>query len=258
MPVVFFGAGTGPENVSSINMNMNTKRHLILAASSALLNPAIALVDPLLAGNAEFEIWTGLTAANNPGYPDFFTFSNPWPSPISPTGVGSAGNAGFDKVAGGGYPAGSSIYNFVTPGTYSVTNDSPLPDLETVTFQLDLGEGDSFFLADPVLNYNGGTQALGATFSKQGVGGIAFTNPQTGDADTTRLFGFQWDLTSISGGISEYQIVWTTDAHTTTYELRLDSGDSFEGNSITAIPEASAGIGVLGLMGWAGLRRRRS
>ena len=225
---------------------------LPIAASGA------SLVLPDLTGNTGYEGWEGLTAANNPGYPGFMTFTNPWPSPIDPNITGSAGNAGFDKVSGGGYPGSESIYNFTVPGTYEVANSAPITGLETVTLQIDLGEGDSFFNAPPVLSYNGGSQNLVPTFTEQGSGPTAFTNPQTGNPDTTTLFGYQWDLSGITGGFTDYSIEWTSDAHVTTYNLRLDSSDTFGGNAITAVPEPAAYAALVGLLalGCTVLRRR--
>ena len=241
---------------------MKTKSSIQLLLAGLLVLPLAAvgapLVTPNLAGSTEYEGWEDLTAANNPGYPGFMTFTNPWPNPISPNIAGSAGKAGFDKVSGGGYPGSASIYNFSAAGTYTIANTNPLAGLGTVVVQLDLGEGNSFFTATPVLNYNGGTQALAPTFSEQGAGPTAFTNPQTKDPGTTTLFGYQWDLRSV-GGITEYAIEWTTDAHVTTYNLRLDSSDTYSGNAITAVPEpATSGLALaLAVLGLAAVRRPR-
>jgi len=224
-----------------------------MAASAFNLTPLT------FGGITEYEGWEGLTAANNPGYPDFFTFTDPWPAPIAPSITGSAGNAGFNKLSGGGYPASASIYNFTVPGTFAVLNSNPLAGLETVALQLDLGEGNSFFVADPVLNYNGGSQNLAADFTQSGAGPTAFTNPQTGNPDTTTLFGYQWDLSGIVGPITDYEIAWTADAHVTTYNLQLDSSDTFSGNAISAVPEPSAFAALVGAvaLGLATCRRRR-
>lgn len=241
---------------------MKSKSSIKLMLAGLLILPLAGsgapLVTPDLVGTTEYEGWESLTAANNPGYPGFFNFMDPWPSPIAPNIAGSAGNAGFDKVSGGGYPGSASIYNFTAPGTYSIAKSAAIAGLETVVVQLDLGEGNSFFTAAPVLNYNGGTQQLAPTFVEQGSGPTAFTNPQTGDPDTTTLFGYQWDLSTI-GGITNYAVQWTTDAHVTTYNLRLDSSDSYTGNAITAVPEpaAFAVLGGLFALCWAVSRRPR-
>lgn len=242
-------------------MKTKTSIRLLLAGlcSLPLLAAGAPLVTPDFSGNTQYEGWEELTAANNPGFPGFFNLTDPWPDPIAPNITGSAGFAGFDKVSGGGYPASAAIYNFTVPGTFVVGTSTPLSNLQTVAFQLDLGIGNTFFLSTPVLNYNGGSQQLAPTFAEQGSGPTAFTNPQTGDPDSTTLFGYQWDLSSI-GSISEFEILWTTDAHATTYNIRLDSSDTFTGNAISAVPEPALfawllGLGALGLAFW---RRRKS
>jgi len=242
---------------------MKTKPSVRLLLAGLLALPLASsgapLVTPSLSGNTQYEGWEALTAANNPGYPGFFNFTDPWPSPIASNITGSAGNAGFDKVSGGGYPGSASIYNFTAPGTYVVSSSAPITGLETVTLQLDLGEGNSFFTASPVLNYNGGSQNLAPTFTEQGAGPTAFTNPQTGNPDTTTLFGFQWDLSSIGSPFTDYAIQWTSDSHVTTYNIRLDSSDDFTGNAITAVPEPASYAALFGVLalGWALSRRRR-
>ncbi len=231
-----------------------------LVAATAMTSVASALVDPGLTGTAETEIWSGLTGTNYPDYPDFSDtgdggFSSLWPSPISPTGVGSAGKADFDKVGGGGYPASNSLYNHTIPGTYRVANGNPLSGLETVVFQIDLGAGSpGFFASTPVLNYDSGTQNLAPDFSEVGTGD--FSSAFGGPPVPTTLHAFQWDLSSIPGPVSDYQIVWTTDTFATTFELGLYSSDTYTGNSITAVPEASMTGAVLGILGFACLRRR--
>lgn len=237
-----------------------TTATLLLAAHVAFLTPASALVDPDLSGTTEFEIWTGLTAANYPSYPDFSDtgdggFADPWPAPIAPSGTGSAGNASLDKVSGGGYPATSSIYNHTVAGTYEIANGSPLANLGTVIVQIDLGDGSpGAFQSAPVLNYNGGSQSLTANFTNTGPGG--FSGGFGGPPSPTTLHGFQWDLSSVRSAISSYAILWTSDTFSTTYEIRLDSSDTTSPNRLSAIPETSSTMGILTLIGWAFLRRR--
>ncbi len=244
-------------------MKTKTSIRPLLAGLLALPVAAVGapLVTPSLSGNTEYEGWEGLTNTNypSPPYPGFMTFTNPWPSPMDSNISGSAGNAGFDKISGGGYPGSASIYNFTVPGTYEVANSAPITGLETVTLQLDLGEGNSFFVASPVLSYNGGSQNLMPDFTASGAGPTAFTNPQTGNPDTTTLFGYQWDLSSIGGTFTDYAIQWTSDAHATTFNLRLDSSDDYSGNAITAVPEPASYATLLGLLvlGCTFLRRRR-
>lgn len=236
---------------------------ILLAVAGVLLLPgratAAALVVPALSGKTEYEGWETLTNTNYPSYPGF-PGTAPWPSPIDSNIPGSAGNADFAKLSGGGFPGSESIYNFTVPGTYEVGNSSPIGGLETVTLQLDLGEGNSFFVAPPTLNYNGGSQGLAPTYTKSGSGPTSFTNPQTGTPGTTTLFGYQWDLSSIGGAFADYAIQWTSDAHATTFNLRLDSSDTFTGNAITAVPEPATyplAVSLLALAAVVAKRRRR-
>lgn len=193
-----------------------------------------------LPGNTEYEGWSGLTSANNPGYPGFADPS-PWPDPIFANETGSAGNAGLDKISGPGNPAGGSIYTFAAPSTFEVVNNDPLAGLETVVFQIDMGNGSNGNLLDaaPVLNLNGGSQALAADFSLIGTGNFAFTNPtDPSDSGSTTLLAYQWDLSTWSGSISSYQIVWTIHDHSTIYAMQLNSGDQFA----QVVPEPGAAL----------------
>lgn len=228
---------------------------------------------PGFSGNTEYEGWSGLTAANNPGYPGFSNSTALWPAPIDPNETGSAGNADFDKVSGGGYPAGGSIYNSFFPGTYRVDNSSPLTNVKNVLFQIELGAGvnnfgtpqqtTSFFDdvagSEPVLNYNGGTQALAADYDTSFAGPTAFTVPIPGvPGGTTTIFALQWDLSGL-GSITSYEIVWTGVEFGTTYALQLDSSDVFTSIAPPPAPIPSPGsMALIGLTGFAAARRRRS
>lgn len=222
----------------------------ILLTGAAALFPAAAFatIVPILDGTTDSSSWSDLTFMNYPAYPDFADqgqgdFDDLWPAPISPT-AGTTADIGFNKVSGGGYPASSAIYKHTVPGTFIVTDASPLADLETVTFQLDMAPGNGFFIATPTLNYNGGTQGLLPDFNEQGAGN--FTASFGPDTFPTSLFGYQWDLTSL-GTISDFEIVWTAADFSSTYELQLDSSDTFGGNAISAVPEPAAGALLAGL-----------
>ncbi|MEM9753712.1 MAG: hypothetical protein AAF916_10050 [Planctomycetota bacterium] len=205
-------------------------------------------LEPDLPGNVAFEGWENLTRTNpqvanaDPPFPGFSGSTQLWPEALIPNVADSAGNAGFDKTAGGGYPAGQSIYNSFNPGTYAVLNDNPISDLETVVFQINLAPGiqdlgdeenqrNEFFLDEtetPVLNFNGQAQALQPIASTSFDSGLSFPNPSPGPSEVeAQIFAFQWDLTGIIDPITQYEIVWTTTEFGTAYALQLDSGDSF-------------------------------
>ena len=246
--------------------------HIILTAGffpAALLQANIASL--ALPGTSEFDAWENLSNTNAqvaaaaattdtsddfPGFPG----SSPWPTALLPDGAGSAGNAGFNKLSGGGYPASEAIYNFpgfsppFIPGDYSVDNSALLAGLETLIFQIDVGGGEGFFDAVPILSLNSGASQLAADFTSTSAG-RSFTNPQDGTTQTTTVFAYQWDLSS-AGAISDYSIQWGSAAHSTIYAMQLDSGDSF----VQVVPEPSAFAAIAGALalGLVAVHRRRA
>lgn len=245
----------------------------VFAGTAATANANF--LTPGFSGNTEYEGWLGLSRTNNQQvidanagpnpFPDFFGSTSLWPEAIVPDAPGSAGNASFDKISGGGYPAGESIYNSFNPGTYTIVNNNALAGVENVLFQLELGAGFTEFGPNgipgffdvapgsmPVLNYNGGTQALAATVELSFPGGRSFPNPGPGPATiNSEIFAFQWDLSGL-GPITSYDIVWTGIAFGTNYQMQLDSSDVF-----TAVPTPGSAA-LLGLAGFAAMRRRFS
>ena len=224
-----------------------------------------------LPGTAEIEAWENLsntnaqvaaadaTAATTDDFPGF-PGSGPWPTALTPDAVGSAGNAGFNKTAGNGYPASDAIYNFPgfapppNPGDYSVDNGSPLAGLETLVFQIDVGQGNGFFDAVPILSLNSGATQVSADFSSTSVG-RTFDNPQNpGEQLTSTVFAYQWDLSSFST-IDDYSIQWGSAAHSTIYELQLDSADQF--SQVVPEPGAFAAFAGAAALVLTACRRRR-
>lgn len=223
---------------------------------ATIATPAQAVLVINLPGSSDYEGWSGLTTANNPGYGSF-PGAAPWPAPIDPNEAGSAGGADFNKVSGNGFPAGSSIYSPFTQSVYVVGNTlSPSAfDIETLVFQIDMGPGEGgFFNALPTLSFNGGSQGLGADFSLATEGDFPFVNPiDPQQAGTTTLHAFQWDLSGL-GNISTYSVEWQVQPHAQIYALQADTGSSFA----QVIPEPSAlALGGLVFTGWLVNRRRK-
>ncbi|MEM7469355.1 MAG: VPLPA-CTERM sorting domain-containing protein [Pseudomonadota bacterium] len=210
--------------------------------TAVTLSAHATFVDPNFSGASEYEGWSDMTRTRLPGYPDPTmggSSTDLWPMPIAPNDPGSAGNAEFDKISGGGYPAGSSIYNSFTPGNFTITNDNPLANLATVLFQIETGAS---IVSAPVLNYNGGTQAMTADITFNG----------TGPIDNT--YGFQWDLSGVVDVITSFDIDWGTSAFAANYAMQLDSADSF---SPVPVP-AAFWLLVSACGGLFGATRRRS
>lgn len=227
---------------------------LTLLVLATLVAPALAApVSISLPGTTATDGWADLTATNYPGLGGGFPGMAPWGSPIAANQPGSNGGGQFTKVSGAGFAAGASIYTF-SPGTFSASSSTPVAGLETVVFQIDIGEGEAGIdlTAVPTLSYNGGGQSLAATLTA-----LLFEIPAGdfgGEPITRNTWAFQWDLSGL-GAISDFDIQWTTGAHAQTYALQLDQGSVFT----AAVPEPASMVmalaGLLGL-GCVALRRR--
>lgn len=224
-----------------------------LSLFAALTLPCHAAISISLPGNSEVAVWSGLNNVKYPssgGYNTFGTNSSPFHANPSLAALGAdAGstiNATFGKISGGGYFASNSIYNFGAPGTFVVSDPSPVGGLETVVFQMDLG---SPLAGAPLLNFNGGSQALVPAFQASSPGN--FVSGFDGPPAPTTNYAWQWDLSA--AGVTSYEIVFTTIGHGTIFQLDLAAGDTFA----QAIPETSTALLALAALGLTSFLRRR-
>lgn len=190
---------------------------ILVSASSAL-----ATLNITLPGISNEQTWTDMTSENHAGYPSFGNPTGNWPSPIA----ADSGTATFDKVDGtSGFPAGASIYNFIGSGSYTLSESSPLADLQTIVFQTDTIL-DTPFTSAPSLSFNGGSQNLIADFTATTVGEF------NSDGQST-IFLYQWDLTDILGTITDFEINYTSAPHSSNFAMQLNQGDTF----VQVVPE---------------------
>lgn len=219
-----------------------------MAGASLVLTASAAPIPIALSGNTQNDGWTNaaLTSAANPGYGSF-PGSGAWPAPI-PSNVG--GDASLNKVSngtgGGPYPASSSIYfgGFsgdlnVNGGTLAVTDSTPVANLQTVVFQIEIGEASTYDFYNgvlPTLSYNGGTQMLTADY-------ISLTQVYNGTVEMPtgeepvyiNTYALQWDLSGVSETISSFTISFTGVQHGQVYAMQLDQSDMMT----QAVPEPS-------------------
>jgi len=219
-------------------------------------------------GSSDSDAWVNVNAANFSGYGGF-PGSSPWPAPIGSNGVGS-GDAVLNRVAGsptGGGPflSMSSIYfgNFAQipnalGGTLRVTDSTPLANLKTLVFQIQIGEATGYDLySAPALKINGGSSVVNPLFS-----GIlnrfqndTFTNPETGLEEPiyVNTRGYQWDVSSL-GTVTSIAIDFSGVTHSQIYGLQLDQSSSVF--SAALVPEPNVGGLVLAAACFFLIRRR--
>lgn len=223
-------------------------------------------------GTSTTDGWANINSVNYSGYGGF-PGSSAWPAPIGSNVIGS-GDADLNRVAGsptGGGPflSSSSIYfgNFVQVanalgGTLRVSDSTPLANLKTIVFQIQIGEvmGYDFYnpTGAPALQVNGGSTVVTPLYfgvlDRYQTG--TFPSPATGNDEPVfvNTWGYQWDVSSF-GPISTLSIDFSGVTHSQVYALQLDQGSTLF--NVAIIPEP--GIAWMLLCGacWS-LARRRS
>lgn len=251
---------------------MKTKASLFAFAvfATAAANAATMIID--LDGNTKSDGWDTLTAAAIPGSGGFpgYTMWNPVNSQVYSDINHRAQLTKLTNGPGGGpYFASGSIYfggfsadlNYFG-GTLAIAENNPLAGLQTVVFQIEIGEAWTYdFYNDvlPQLSLNYGdniTLTLEADYSailQQTWNGTV--EMPTGDEDVyINLWGLQWDLSGYED-INSFSINFSAVQHSQIYSLRLDQSDVFT----QAIPEPSIwALLILSAVVFPLLRRRRA
>ena len=219
-------------------------------------------------GSSSSDTWVNVNSANFFGYGGF-PGNSPWPAPIGSNGTGS-GDADLSRVAGsptGGGPflSSSSIYfgNYsqvpnALGGTLRVSDSTPLANLKTLVFQIQIGEATGYDLySAPALKINGGSSIVNPLFS-----GIlnryqsgTFFSPVTelDEPVYVNTRGYQWDVSSL-GAVTSFAIDFSGVTHSQIYGLKLDQSSSVFSTAV--IPEPNVGGLVLAAACFFLIRRR--
>ena len=219
-------------------------------------------------GSSGSDAWVNVNSANFFGYGGF-PGNSPWPAPIGSNGTGS-GDADLSRVTGsptGGGPflSSSSIYfgNFAQipnalGGTLRVSDSTPLANLKTLVFQIQIGEATGYDLySAPALKINGGSSIVNPLFS-----GIlnsyqsgTFFSPVTelDEPVYVNTRGYQWDVSSL-GAVTSFAIDFSGVTHSQIYGLKLDQSSSVFSTAV--IPEPNVGGLVLAAACFFLIRRR--
>jgi hypothetical protein len=249
----------------------------LLVSGASVSTAAITLTDPGLPGSVQADYWSNARLSSVESNLSInFPGTAAWPAPgfiaSSTANVGSDGDAGLFKLAngpgGGPYPIGSAIYHGGTSetpntlgGILAVQDATPLAGVSNIVFQVQIGEAYGYdFHNDvlPVLNYNGGSQAVAAKHALLIGHEPSGTFPDPlGGPDLplfTNSYLLQWDVTGL--GITSLSLNFSGVQHSLLYQLRLDQSSVF-----VDVPEpASLTLGGLALLGVVGLawKKRRS
>jgi hypothetical protein len=223
---------------------------LVTGAFLAVAVPAVhgQVVNPNLGGTTGFDGWDDLTRYNYTGFPSFPGLSG-WPGPIDSLVPGS-GDAELQRLAvgvsGGPFPADESLYFGSVRqipnelgGTLRVEDLTPLTDLRTVVFQIQIGEADGHDFHSPggapVLKINGHTTGLVsmapvllANFQND-----TFPSPETGQEEPVYVntWGFQWDIDPTET-VTSLQIDFSAVTHAQIYAMRLDQSTQAYATSV--------------------------
>lgn len=263
---------------SGLKAHGGLRAGLFLAQIFAILASASAQVIPINfnpGDTTSFDGWL-LKASEVPGFHGSFPGFGTW-DPIDANVPGS-GDADLVKVAnganGGAFIATGSLYfGSVDPdlepdtfdGTVKFTDATPLAGVNTIVFQVQIGEALGFdFYQDlaPTLTLNG-TTPITLQFSalinryQNGEFPIPDTDPQEFAPIYVNTWGFQWDLSGFGSTITSIDIQFSAVEHAQVYATQLNQSNGVYTTSLVPEPSTWALLGIgLGVMLVGGFRRK--
>lgn len=257
---------------------------LLFAAGAALTHAQIIDVNFTGGGATNYSGWSNLGASYS-SYGGGFPGRQPWPAPI-PATAGSttaslnrtAAVTNFGQVTGP-YVTGNPITDtngvvFSTGsvyfgsfsgatntfgGTVQVAQASPLGGLQTIVFQVQIGDafGFDFFQPSgfPALTLDGISSQVPVSFINLVNRFENGVDPQFGTPVFINTWGYQWNLTNGQAPAS-YAIDMSGVAHSQIYALRVDETDVLQSSAVVPEPSVTNLLAITGLICLVFLARR--
>lgn len=174
---------------------------------------------------------------------------------------------------GGPYAAGSSMYygGFnanpnINGGTLALSSSTPLDSLQTVLFQIQIGEAMTYDFYDgalPTLSYtlagdaNSYTLAASASSNYHKLNNGTVQMPTGMEPIYVNSYAMWFDFSAVVGDVESFNVSWTGVQHAQLYGVSIQQDDVALTSSVLpiSVPEPSAAL--LGSIGFFFLLRRR-
>jgi hypothetical protein len=235
-----------------------------------------------LSGDSTFAIWNTMTAYHPTFNPDGLVSTGTFPgtsmwAPQNSQPGSTESNTKLVKISngvgGGPYAASGSMYygGFSgTPnldgGTLALSSSTPLDNLQTVLFQIQIGEAATYDFHNhvlPTLSYklagdaNLYTLAAAASSNYHKLNNGTITMPSGEEPLYINSYAMWFDFSAVSGDVESFSVSWTGVQHAQLYGVSIQQDDVALTSSIlpVAVPEPSAVL--LGGIGFLFLLRRR-
>jgi hypothetical protein len=235
-----------------------------------------------LSANSTFAIWDTMNGYHPMANPNGLVGTGGFPgttmwSPQNPQPGSNETNTKLVKVTngvgGGPYAASGSVYygGFsgnpnLDGGTLALSSASPMDALQTVLFQIQIGEAATYdFYNDvlPTMSYtlagdvNLYTLAASGTSNYSKLDNGTVTMPTGEEPLYINSYAMWFDFSAVVGDVESFNVSWTGVQHAQLYGVSIQQDDVALSSSVLplAVPEPSAAL--LGSVGLLFLFRRR-